>query len=360
MLAFPGPFGVIEHAAQSDVAPEKEHGTQVSESARSLGFKGNIIGINLLTERLDLVPRVRGMVDRDKAWNQSDDPEVLSRLLDDDLLENRLFTLEKVTLNLTQLAAAGIKHSVINLSMGDGQMSDANRWLNRVLPVDSTKSEEVNEAEGKAQRVKYALALGIDPSLFDAEDESVRESVRAEFVQKLLDRSELVEKSPAYLAAKEEYDLVVNLLSMRNNSIVVAAGNEQTLPDFLVDLGRSQTPPQIPENFLVNSLANQNTLVVGALDGESVAEYSSRFPSVKVYADGKLGDIDGTSFAAPRVAAMLADLYGSQPAARSQTEGKFFESYCYTINGESRLNVEAAKLGLAGSAQRAAIPGLHP
>ena len=51
--------------------------------------------------------------------------------------------------------------------------------------------------------------------------------------------------------------------------------------------------------------SNARTLVVGAMDQGQSASNSCRYPSVRILANGNVGEEEGTSSATPRVGAML-------------------------------------------------------
>ena len=310
-------------------ASEETHGKLVNQAARETGFQGNIIGICNEGDRDTAGLRERyGYLG---PWETSNDPKVLSDALDQQLVTFRASTLADTSADLFSLYQAGVEKSVVNMSRSTSQVKSVVSLISQMLPEDPDNPENVKTA--RHERNTVALALGIPKEKVESDDPQVRSEVREELLQRLVDRIATVDSHPDYLKAKEDYDTVVDLLVSRKNSVVVAAGNQQEAPAFLQDLSDHNTHFRLSENFFLNDLSNTRTLVVGAMDKHEIASYSCRYPSVRVFANGRVGEEEGTSFATPRVGAMLAMLQQADlQAGPRQLQSRLLKHYCVPMD----------------------------
>ena len=118
--------------------------------------------------------------------------------------------------------------------------------------------------------------------------------------------------------AQARYDYVSGEARNRGITNVVAVGNHGRFADTLMQNG-----VVVDQEFFRNPLANHNTLNVGATNAQggaadftspyAGAEISANGENVSTYEDGQQFTNNGTSFAAPQVAAAAADLAKRYP-----------------------------------------------
>lgn len=118
--------------------------------------------------------------------------------------------------------------------------------------------------------------------------------------------------------AQARYDYVSGEARNKGITNVVAAGNHGEFADTL-----AQNGVVVDQEFFRNPLANHNTLNVGATNAQggaadftspyAGAEISANGENVSTYEDGQKFTNNGTSFAAPQVAAAAADLAKRYP-----------------------------------------------
>lgn len=300
-LSVPGPFGLIEHVVQTG----QEHGHMVARASREGGFRGPLLGVEASS------PDSNEISSHIRLWLSSDDPKVLSLCLDERMASDRARGLSQVDQSLQRVLHEIPQNSVVNLSQGHGQSNLVDLELSMLTVADPDNAEEQKQA--KDQRKRMALALGLDAAKFSSDNKEERVQVWPDVLQALLDRAAATDQDGRVRLAKAAYDESVKTLTSWGNSVVVSAGNEQQLPSVLEENFAHGRDFRFHQNFLNNDLINSDTIAVGALHEGEVAEYSSRIPSVHIYACGDLGEHSGTSFAAPRVSAVLAALQGADP-----------------------------------------------
>jgi subtilisin family serine protease len=125
--------------------------------------------------------------------------------------------------------------------------------------------------------------------------------------------STVVKDSKKVQVAKQEFDGLIEKLEKDKGILyVVAAGNDGEFISELDKKGITQPP-----NFTESVLFNPNALVVAAsTGGDSIAPFSTPAASVDMAIDGtgitvpkdSDGKADGTSLAAPQVAALVTEL----------------------------------------------------
>jgi len=138
-----------------------------------------------------------------------------------------------------------------------------------------------------------------------------------EFTQKLVDKLEsLYDSSSALQKARKEYLSIMDQLAQRNITVVLAAGNEGELQAQLAQKGIKTSP-----TFYENLFASPQAITVGAVDGAHHLWHESN-PGAQVLARGvavpiTLGKLttphDGTSFAAPQIAALIEQMKDIRP-----------------------------------------------
>ncbi len=265
------------------------HGQMVSATARGSGFHGPLLELDTTysldpdtAQKLELVEAAQK-----RFASASERLEVRQALRDLSVLK-RGYALERSAESLEQLNHAGFKDSAVNISLGHSAADEVRRLLEKAIDDHSILLQLVR-------------GFAHDPSQLKEGAE------RARLVQDLAAWLQDTIQDPRWQASKLRYDTAVQQLTAANNSIVVAAGNEGEVSSFLRDWCSGQSP-EMPQGFENNDLSNPTVTVVGALENGQTTAYTSHDAEIDCLAEGRslLGDEQGTSFAAPRVAAQLA------------------------------------------------------
>lgn len=157
-------------------------------------------------------------------------------------------------------------------------------------------------AETPEQRVQIARDLGLPDN-----------TPPRQVLQTLMNEMDkLFDSSPKILAAQKRFEEVSQRANDRGIIHMVAAGNEG---DYLRQLG--ELGLTFDKNFAVNVLLNEKVVTVAASegDGDKMAPFTSPNPFTDVSADGTAVPVDangtvadGTSFASPTVAGIVAEM----------------------------------------------------
>lgn len=299
---------------------QQAHGHLVSESARGEGFAGNLIPSELTgkyhQERFKI----------NQALNEPDLPreEFLKRLEMSVALQG-VGLLDSMGDRLEGLKEAGLHHSAVNLSYGISQASAVeDKYIEAAMawggwgPVEGFKKPLLDN---------YARAFDLDSAKLSSQDPAVSGPERLKFQQALADQiGGVMENNPALQESKQHFATAVRELEKNHNSVVVAASNEGSVLKELAQDSKSSTPLRVGSHFQDNILATPETTVVGSTTGagaaEKVADYSSNYQEVDIYANGfapmpsstaSRSNAQGTSFAAPKVAQVMAKLHELYP-----------------------------------------------
>lgn len=306
------------------------HGVQVARTARRQGFQGQIVGSEELTTRRQQT--AYGHRNNLSTPNSSReqvlrDVRGYAENITSGLLDGRSDRLD-------QMRQQGARNSAVNFSQGESRASTtsalydsaAREWSRdpRLTPVDRLMA-------GNAVN-NYARAFGLDAGKLRDSDPRVNGPERQRLQQRLAGLvDQTYNTSPTLRNSQQRYDRAVNQFEAGRNSVVVSAGNEFSYLDKMAaDAGGRRI--NAGENFTHNVLENDAVTSVGATrwyqNGNSLREvragYSSRGAGVDIYASGSLGNNDhsrmdsaGTSIAAPRVAATMAELHRRTPRMSS-------------------------------------------
>ncbi|ODT57921.1 hypothetical protein ABS71_19205 [bacterium SCN 62-11] len=162
-----------------------------------------------------------------------------------------------------------------------------------------------------------------------------------EIVQALADTiGDVNQNSPVVQQARERYQEISQQLAERGISHVLAAGNEGETEDSVLASGIETGP-----DFFRNILANDNTTVVGGVDAQggnawfnanAGAEISALGVDVSILtADGaQVKEQNGTSFAAPLVAAADARLAAAFPQLTAQQREGMMAASAIPVDGQ--------------------------
>lgn len=317
-----GSLVIVDNFTPSDQGAG--HGNVAAFAARQQGFRGNIYAEPIGGDN----PNVGNIAWQARAvLNFPQSPELTRQAVQDYSRMRQRELLGNVTGDLNKLRERGLHDSSVNVSFGDSSMRVANQMLADVR--DGTRPMSPNYQFSQ----NILRAFNIDSGKLASSDPQVSGPERHRLQQALLEAAQRGGDSPDVRQAQGEYQQAVRALQAQHNSVVVAAGNDQQIAaDWTREAQgiRPQASPNANRNVLVNS----DVTAVGATqwargaDGlrERVAPYSNQDPEVDIYASGAVGNgrdvnrmnVDGTSFAAPRVAAAEAMLRGTHPGASAQ------------------------------------------
>ena len=259
--------------------------------------------------------------------------------------------LQQQSVMLDHSTAQGAKNTVTNISQGTskGRMTEELYFLpDKMLGGGSAQ----DKAKAKAtMRSNYATAFGLDENKLYSADPKINGPERQKLQQSLADlSSDVIDNSPRIAGAKKQFEASVQRYEAGNNSVVISAGNEG---DAKSDLRKSNNGLSIntPADFDANVLQNDQVTSVGATrwfnnDGkltEKRAGYSSESGGADIYASGSVdfngnqqSQTQGTSYAAPRVAATMAQLHKDYPdMSSSQIESLMKQSLTHDLNTSS-------------------------
>ena len=304
------------------------HGAHVAEAARSSGFQGSIVAQE--NQTADNVIKALVMTRNQMAVPGQTSEQVLG-LLDQHVQFGSQALMLKAAQSLTEDTKAGVTGGVTNFSLAAAPSGDADQLYNDIrlgwTPPQPGEPEgtDFRRQAGTGMMNNLARAWNIDPGHLTSPDPAVYGPARAKFQQKLIDRVHQAQQSKAVQDVHKFYGQAVDAYESKGNSVVVAAGNEGFLLDQMkIDNGGQALTA--PKNFEKNVLATPSTTVVGASGVRgfdavgkpfySPAPYSNR-DGVTIYASGDLPSGQGTSYAAPRVAALMTELHQTYPGLSS-------------------------------------------
>lgn len=306
------------------------HGNIAAYAAEHHGFRGKIYA-EQVGDNAGLSPWIQ--VDRAESAlsNGPLSPKDARGAVEDYLRSAQVATVQELTGDLNKVNKQGLKDSAVNISYGTSPQSEARRLYSTVrnAPQELNQWSSPMARESYQQSQNILGAYGIDPSKFYSPDLKVSGPARLALQQQLIDAGIKGLNSPEMTQAKAAYQTAVRGVEAHNNSVVVSAGNEgEVLKYFQSEAGGRKV--SISAAAKMNVLVNSDVTSVGATrwkdsKTESIAGYSNRDSQVDIYASGSVGNGEdqnrmktaGTSFAAPRVAAMMATLHGTRPGTPS-------------------------------------------
>lgn len=276
----------------SDFFERDTHGETVARSAEQLGFTGQIVRREAPTN-----PLIQWNKKLDAYLDQKQfTPEQMRDFLTRYTLSCQVGTLQSATEDLRAVLEQGMHHSAFNLSRGCGPAQVADALYARVRPALHGGTDA--EAVKAAQRFKKIA------SAFPQSD-------LATFQQNLLNLTQ--QSSPELEKNQQAYDAAVAALEAKHVSVLVAAANSgEVLAKMQADNGG--VPLQVGPTFWNNRLANAQVTTVGGSEGA----YTNPDPGIDLFADGNAYESGnlvnyGTSFATPRVGAVMAHLHQQNP-----------------------------------------------
>ena len=328
-----GDLVIVDHfqPTSPDSAP---HGQVIHTTVQDEGFSGKVL------ERFELPATLRP----EDAKGDTSDQFCSS-------LERKVSSWQSQVLNneageLRTLAASGLHDGAVNFSSGCSQARVVWGLYTTALhePTSDTPEQQADHARLMDQ---YSKAFHFDPTKLVGADNDASHA-RGLFLQGLCDLVKQGEADPDFMAAKVNYDKAVADISKKSVSVVVAAENSGSdLAQYSEASGGQKL--NLAPDFFKNPLASADTVTVGSVGGadrsakapESISDFNSPerddILANGVTTDPISGDDDeGTSFAAPRVAAALAKVHSDHPGmADRDALGYLLANDTHPLNGDA-------------------------
>ena len=254
---------------------------------------------------------------------------------------------------LNTTVASGVNHAAVNFSQGMGKARIVGNMFDDLTKQFQPGATDKDVADSDVLYNNLLKGFGMGEKAHG--DAGVVQYQQLE--QKLVDEtgSALQDNAAPVQAARAAYETAVNSAAQQKISVVVAAGNEGFVREEMT-MGHAMAPVTLPDDFFANPLSAPGVITVGATGDtekpagtpEAIAYYSNPSSDVAVYADGTIGKAEGTSFSAPRVAAVTAALHRLMPdASNSQVESYLADNLTHNLagpNGAVKV-LDSAKVG---------------
>lgn len=328
------------------------HGISVSRAIRQEGFQGRVVGTDDTTISNNPTHLSRAATHLGHLSQPGRTREEVFSDIQGYATESPAHTLEQKSDYLDNLSSRGATNSVANFSQARSKAQLTRLLYNEVLPAFGNGGNADTEALQRSQTVltNMAGAFGLEQKRLTDPNPEIHQPERARLVQGLIDQvSHGIDTSPVLSSARSRYDGSVAKFEANRNSVVISAGNEGSVGRELQSLNGG-IPLNLPPDFSRNILENDAVTSVGATDsgllpngkvGTYEALYSSQSSGIDIYANGNLQaggpfsqtTIQGTSFAAPRVAALMADIHRQNPQYTStQVEKALRQQTRFSLN----------------------------
>jgi hypothetical protein len=296
----PGAAIVYEDTFECGFGME-DHGSLVTRSVRSTGFHGQIQ--RQLLHRQEM----KGLGVHEPNLS----PAETRKRIEQEAQQMVTHSLQGFTEALNHQSRAGVKNSAVNFSSG----------LNK---ADVLQNLEKQLAKNPDALDNAARAFGVDLQKLRSGDPKVSGPELRKLQQGLLDSiNRGLDGNPEVNKAKKDYEQAVRRFESNHNSVVVSVGNtggrEHELAPGL------KFPADFQKSFNIN---DQVTPVGSSLPGLGRMGYSSNERKNTIYTDGNAPRDNlpfpgqqaeyGTSFAAPRVTALLAEIHRRYPKLTHQ------------------------------------------
>lgn len=310
------------------------HGATVRRAAVEQGFQGPVYVHSAPSDQ-----RLTQSGDNIRALYEKKSPRETLGLVDSYAENFSVGLLNMETAAVNRANSTGSTQSVLNLSQGSSKASIAQHLYKQAAGEFSSPFLAMPGMTMPSPVVdNYAAAFGLDRSKLMSQDPKVSGPERAKLQQALIDRvSKKVDGSGQIKSAQGQFLQSVRNFESRHNSVVIAAGNEgQIAAELQKDNGGHKL--RLPRDFDVNVLENSEVTSVGATrwyrNGSDLKEvpanYSTKSSGIDIWASGSVADAPfpgsrqsqnastfGTSFAAPRVSAAMAQLHKDNPTMSS-------------------------------------------
>jgi hypothetical protein len=359
------PAGSLLISDTFEASGEAPHGVSVRRAAVEQGFQGQVF--------VHSPKPGQQLVASQESLRELHSPQSAQKTLaavDSYAVKFSVGLLNDETAAVNRANSTKSTHTALNLSQGSSKASIAEFLYKRAASEFGSGSMiEKMQAQtwygskgGTPVTDNYAAAFGLDKAKLMSEDPKVSGPERAKLQQALIDRtSKTLDESKDLKTAKSQFLTSVKNFESRHNSVVIAAGNEG---DIASNLQKSNGGHKLrlPKDFDANVLENSEVTSVGATrwfqNGSKLTEvranYSTKSPGIDIWASGSMADapaagqkgsqeasIFGTSFAAPRVAATMAQLHKDNPKMSSaQIESLMKEKLTHPLaSGQGEISV---------------------
>ncbi|MFN8609372.1 MAG: S8 family serine peptidase [Vulcanimicrobiota bacterium] len=247
------------------------HGNLVAQVARQQGFAGKLVALPFEDPEEPTAAEIGQLV---QAWGEAETREGVRANLAESMALTRLSAVRAATQRLLAVSQAGARNVAINFSLG----SSAAMCVAAVLAMTE------DPASAQQATAQLEKAFGQD----------VRGGLATLAMQ--------VGQDARLLDARQQWRQAVLEFESGANSVVLAAGNDGALRDLAPGL-------------TLSDLWTPETTVVGALEAGAPAAYNAEGANVLAPGGYRIAgqEVHGTSFAAPTVAARLAQLHGQCP-----------------------------------------------
>lgn len=270
------------------------HGSLVNRTVRESGFSGPI-------SRTQVQFRGNAATQLDK---QPLTPEQARQALRQDAANLVTGSLNGYAESLNAQSRAGARNSVMNISGGLNKADVVRALINRMC--DNPQSLD-----------NATRAFGVDQEKLRSSDPKVSGPEMLKLQQGLVNTTnQALDNNPQVARAQNNYNTAVKRFESQQNSVVVAVGNT----------GAAVLHPgvKLPQDFQRSFNVNDDVTAVGAsMRGIGRSGFSANERSNIVYAEGMAPTNNlapgqtqpsmGTSFAAPRIAGVMAELHRRHP-----------------------------------------------
>lgn len=310
----PGSVIVTDNFYRETNSNASSHGLRVASTVVAAGFPGAVVA----NQKQDLkhpgslmIQSALGSASFDKNTTMS----LLSTLVDLDVST----TLDSYSAELYEGLQMGEFNSVRNFSSGISKSTVVEGIFSGALAQYESDDPQL-KARGQTTLDNFARAYDLSFDALTSGDRQTRVREKARLFTGLAQTvSETIDHSPNIAWSRQRFRGMVRAYESRNNSVVLAAGNHGRMRELAGEFGIT-----LPQDVDISLLAVNEVTVVGAAGDSGIADYSSRYSQVDIYADGDSVDplsgesSSGTSYAAPRVAAVMASLHALYPQATSE------------------------------------------
>jgi hypothetical protein len=271
------------------------HGSLVNRTVRESGFQGPISRVEA-----QFVGNSSTRLDKKKLT-----PEQARQALRQEAADLVSGSLNGYAASLNEQSKAGVKNSVMNISGGLNKADVVRVLINRLS--DPQAFDNVTRA------------FGVDRVKLQSPDPQVSGPEMRKLQQGLVDTTTSLDANPDVKKARSGYDQAVRRFESGHNSVVVAVGNTGAL---------GLAPGvQLPANFQHSYNVNDQVTPVGAsMRGIGRSDFSANERGNIVYTEGMAptnhlmgpnGPRMGTSYAAPRISGVMAELHRRNPQLSS-------------------------------------------
>jgi len=323
------------------------HGFKVEGSARETGYHGPINQLPIQENPLLTNQRMAQM----DMQMLPQSPEQTRASLDTYVQNQSMALMLSAGAELQTQTQGGTRDAVTNFSFGAGASNAAENLYDRARLAWTPPGPNEPGADDPMRMVAAQLtqnlagAFGVSQADLMSTDPAVSGPARSQFQQRLVEATSRSANSPQVQQFQQGYSEVVQRYEAQNNSVVISAGNEADLLQRM-QADNGGTAIQAPPGFYNNALATPETTVVGAAsfgeDGKPrVAGYSNNGDRVPILGFGIAPDGQpGTSFAAPRVAAVMEQIHRTNPGMSSEAvEHMMLRNFTTPVEGTHLLTM---------------------